>query len=122
MMLFDPRAALAEIRNQGPTPATPATSATPSAQYSLHVAKVAGVAAPQRKAIKAVDAREISPTDDMRHGFASNGYPQTWTGNIVSLAEWRGLTEWQKHGPDGRKWCGVCRIWTANCQHTAKEK
>jgi hypothetical protein len=58
------------------------------------------------------------PTDDMRHGFAVNGCPKTWTGNVVSLEEWRGLSHWQKHGPDGRIWCGICRAWLEQCNHT----
>lgn len=47
-MLFDPRAALAEIRKQRSTPATPATPATQTPQNGPYVAKVADVAAPQR--------------------------------------------------------------------------
>lgn len=37
--------------------------------------------------------------------------PRTWTGRIVSLDEWRRLTEWEKHGPNGRLWCGLCQSW-----------
>lgn len=35
----------------------------------------------------------------------------TWAGRVVSLDEWRGLTAWQRHGPDGRHWCGISREW-----------
>lgn len=51
-------------------------------------------------------------TDDpFRHGRAFNGTPMTWTGRIVSLDEWRRLTIWDRHGPDGRVFCGICREW-----------
>lgn len=51
--------------------------------------------------------------DDMRHGFALNGHPKTWTGNIVSLDVWRQLSEWEKHGPDERHWNGLTKSWEA---------
>ncbi|WP_133176027.1 hypothetical protein [Yoonia sediminilitoris] len=53
----------------------------------------------------------------MRHGFAISGHPKTWTGQIVSLDEWRKLTAWQKHGADGQLWCGVCKSWVHQCDH-----
>ena len=54
-----------------------------------------------------------SIADDMRHGFAFGGHPKTWTGNIVSLNQWRRLSEWEKHGPDGRHWNGITKQWEA---------
>ncbi|MDG1117228.1 MAG: hypothetical protein P8N72_08880 [Flavimaricola sp.] len=36
---------------------------------------------------------------------------RTWTGRIVSLNEWRRLTEWEKHGPNGRHWNGITKQW-----------
>ncbi len=51
--------------------------------------------------------------DDTRHGFALNGHPKTWTGNIVSLDAWRQLSEWDRHGPDGRHWNGITKSWEA---------
>jgi hypothetical protein len=47
----------------------------------------------------------------MRHGLAINGHPKTWTGNIVSLDALRQLSEWKKHGPDGRRWNGITGKW-----------
>jgi hypothetical protein len=49
--------------------------------------------------------------DEMRHGFATNGRPKTWTGKIVSLDAWRQLSEWERHGPDGRQWNGLTQSW-----------
>ncbi|MEW9919356.1 hypothetical protein AB2B41_07060 [Marimonas sp. MJW-29] len=65
------------------------------------------------------DVRKIVEpvADDMRHGFTVNGSPKTWTGKIMSLDDWRKLSDWQKHGPDGRMWCGACREWVSNCAH-----
>jgi hypothetical protein len=37
--------------------------------------------------------------------------PRTWTGRVVSLAAWKRLSDWEKHGPTGRLWCGLCRCW-----------
>lgn len=54
---------------------------------------------------------------EMCHGFAVSGRPRTWTGQIVSLDEWRKLTAWQKHGADGQLWCGVCKSWVHQCDH-----
>ncbi len=48
--------------------------------------------------------------DDMRYGQAF-GNPKTWSGRVVSLAEWRGLSEWDRHGPDGKVWSGKTRQW-----------
>ena len=47
----------------------------------------------------------------MRHGKSVAGNPLTWTGKVVSLEAWRDLTEWEKHGPDGRHWNGATRKW-----------
>ena len=106
MKLFDPRAALAEIERRGATPATSATTATQPTQNRPFVAKVADVAAPRPQIEK------TAPTD-MLHGFAVNGHPKTWTGNIVSLDAWRQLSEWDRHGPDGRHWNGITKSWEA---------
>ena len=61
-----------------------------------------------------VEKREESDpasTNEMRHGHAINGYPKTWTGKVVSLAAWRQLSEWEKHGPNGRVWDGITKTW-----------
>jgi hypothetical protein len=45
------------------------------------------------------------------HGVSVNGAPLTWTGRVVPLHEWRQLTEWERHGPNGRVWCGLAKRW-----------
>lgn len=34
--------------------------------------------------------------------LGGNGYQRTWTGAVVSLADWEALSEWERHGPNGR--------------------
>lgn len=57
--------------------------------------------------------KSSTKTDDMRHGFALGEMqsPKTWTGKIVSLADWRQLSEWEKHGPNGWHWNGITKQW-----------
>ncbi len=108
---FDVRASLAEIERQNGTPATSATPATKANEIAPHVANVADVAAPRTQIPETEPLKTSSAGSDTRHGFAVNGNPKTWTGKVISLADWRGLSEWDKHGPDGRVWCGVRKQW-----------
>ncbi|HMO70441.1 MAG TPA: hypothetical protein PKC84_02135 [Paracoccaceae bacterium] len=38
-------------------------------------------------------------------------FPRTWSGRMVSLREWRELTDWERHGPQGRHWNGATGRW-----------
>lgn len=116
-VLFDPYAELAKIQKSGCTPATPATSATnthfkastlqPEGGKCRSVANVA-----RGQGQKHVFEKSRSPaTSDMRHGFTIGGRPLTWTGKVVSLEEWRTLTDWEKHGPDGKFWNALTQQW-----------
>ncbi len=96
-MWFDATRALAEMRA-----ATPATSAT-TATMPPKVAVVAVVAAPHPRKTETVGP-------DFRHG-SFMGDPKTWTGRVVSLAEWRDLTAWDRHGSTGKVWNGLTRAW-----------
>jgi hypothetical protein len=122
-MWFDARAKLAEIA--GHPPATSATTATqaPAARpvsrlsqvsqppealkLALRVASVATVATPLQP-----EPFRATP-DTFPYGTACNmgDAPRTWTGRIVSLDDWRRLTEWEKHGPNGRHWNGITKRW-----------
>jgi hypothetical protein len=53
----------------------------------------------QRCRLLSAPRERAMDTLHMRHGFAVNGYPQTWTGNVVSLDAWRRLSERERHGP-----------------------
>jgi hypothetical protein len=45
------------------------------------------------------------------YGTTFDGTPKTWAGKIISLDQWRRLSEWEKHGPNGRHWNGKTRKW-----------
>lgn len=49
--------------------------------------------------------------EPFRHGHGPDGRSRTWTGRIVNLDDWRRLSDWERHGPDGRLFCGICRAW-----------
>lgn len=51
---------------------------------------------------------------DMGHGLSPGGRPLTWTGKVVSLDEWRSLNEWERHGPDGKRWNALTQAWEAS--------
>lgn len=121
-MWFDVQAALAEIEG-GDTPApeayTPATSATPATKPA-RVAIVASVATPPaqkpepdtpKAAPRVANVASVATPQTYPHGLSVAGNPLTWTGRIVSLDAWRRLSEWERHGPNGRHWCGLCRCW-----------
>jgi hypothetical protein len=54
------------------------------------------------------DTDEASP-----YSMSAGGNPKTWTGKVVSLAEWRALSEWERHGSTGKVWNGLTQQWEA---------
>lgn len=94
-MWFDARAKLAEI-TEGP-------GGVP------HVASVASVATqlPSKPLLNVANVAEVARPC----ASPSASDPRTWTGRIVSLDAWRRLSDWERHGPNGRHWCGLCREW-----------
>ena len=62
-----------------------------------------------------VSVQETTPDghdiDPFRHGRSVTGNPLTWTGRIVSLTEWRRLSEWERDGSTGKLWSGITRQW-----------
>ncbi len=123
MQMFDLDAALAEI-----VALPPATVATP-ATNGANVAKVAGVAAPHAENNPQAQPAEVTPfptpeppqpsrpapsrpePDAFPYGHSVDGQPLTWTGKVVSLAEWKRLSDWDKHGSTGKVWNGLTRAW-----------
>mgnify|MGYP000616243519 CR=1 FL=1 len=109
-MWFDAHTKLAEIAGHPPaTSATTATQAPPVSQLSRvsqapeaenhsFVANVASVATPS--------APRTEPD-----GATVGGRAATWTGKVVALDDWRHMTAWERHGPDGRHWCGLSKSW-----------
>lgn len=65
------------------------------------------IPAPAPEAVADDDPRE----DAIPHGTGSHGEPRTWTGRVVSLADWRKLSEWERHGPNRRWFYGDTRQW-----------
>jgi hypothetical protein len=118
-MWLDARAKLMEIAGQPPAASVslaPAASpvsrlsrvSQPPAPPSIapRVAEVAVVATPPARTPEPKPSAESFP-----HGLSVTGQPLTWTGRIVSLDAWRILTEWEKHGPNGRHWNGITKQW-----------
>lgn len=124
-MWFDVQAALAEIEGGGKPiaeaypPATSATPATPAAN-PIRVAIVASVATPPAQRPEA-DMPETAPPvanlasvaapETFPHGLSVAGKPLTWMGRVVSLNAWSRLTDWERHGPNGRLWNGITGQW-----------
>lgn len=51
-------------------------------------------------------------TDESSPYGQTNGSRQrTWTGKVVSLADWRNLSEWERHGSTGKMWNGLTQKW-----------
>lgn len=128
-MLFDVKAALADIMPGQTLVATPATNpagAGPVSQVSRESLGYPAESTPKAflldgKAkmilLSAGHPKNTSmPTvpaglDCYPHGHAPNGYPRTWTGRTVSLDEWRGLSDRDRHGSTGKLWNGLTRLW-----------
>ena len=115
-MLFDVQAALADILD-----APPATIATPATNRAF-VASVADVAMRHPETAPPADVLIFPPQpgapapsrpadDPFRHGQSVTGSPRTWTGRVVSLADWAKLSDWEKHGSTGKLWNGLTRQW-----------
>lgn len=113
-MLFDVQAALAEILAEPAAQHSPTPVTVPSAPVAERPApaKVLPFVPPSAPAA----SRDDEP---FRHGASVTGMARTWTGRVVSLDEWRTLSQWDKHGPDGRMFCGACQVWVrpGDCPH-----
>lgn len=49
--------------------------------------------------------------DTSPYGKTRSGRQLTWTGKVVSLADWRNLSEWERHGSTGKVWNGLTQKW-----------
>jgi len=49
--------------------------------------------------------------EDAPHGRDCLGNPKTWTGRVVSLDEWRRLSEWDRHGSTNKVFNGLTWQW-----------
>lgn len=114
-ILGDTPAAPAAPAAQGVYAANAASAATAPARISATAKVLSFAPQPQHSPTGEGFAAQQSSRDDgmFRHGRSVTGDPKTWTGRIVSLDAWRWLSDWDRHGPDGRLWCGICRAWVA---------
>lgn len=58
--------------------------------------------------------KSVNPPDtdaDSPYVRSVGGSPRTWTGKVVSLADWRNLSEWERHGSTGKVWNGNTQQW-----------
>ena len=92
---------LTDFAGYHPAPAAANPPGPLQAVTAREVAKASGVETPS--------AHDVD--DPWRHGASVTGRPRTWTGRIVSLDAWRTLTEWERHGPNGRQWNGITQRW-----------
>lgn len=60
--------------------------------------------APRSKAA----SEDLLPTP---YGKSAGGRILTYTGQVVSLDAWRELSQWEKHGSNGRRWNGLSQSW-----------
>ncbi len=44
-------------------------------------------------------------------GQTVGGRQRSWTGKVVSLADWRNLSDWERHGSTGKMWNGLTQQW-----------
>lgn len=120
-MLFDPRAALARIRAAGPVQktqpdppprATRATYATQHPPAPAHVAQVARVARPQPSKLKIaapVAGAVVLPLHGPDTPSAARSMMRLdWSGEWVSRDRWDSMSDLERHGPQGRLFCGKC--------------
>ncbi|GGO61965.1 hypothetical protein SAMN05444398_11932 [Roseovarius pacificus] len=117
-MWFDVQAALKHL-DGAEMPRS--NSAPPAEPQTPRVANVAGVAGVQAEIPKTPPSAK-PPKTAFPYGASAGGRPLTYTGRVVSLEAWRNLTEWERHGPRGRLWCGVNRRWeTKRKRHDEKD-
>lgn len=106
-MWFDAYRALAAIEaGDMPDPAP-----DPAAGRLARLARLARPPARKPETATGAGTPDDPGADTFAHGQGINGEPRTWTGRVVSLADWRRLSQWERHGPDGRYFYGDTRQW-----------
>ncbi len=116
-MWFDAQKALAEIEGGDvPRSTAPSVAQRHAPEIRPRVAVVASVATPPvQKQKSEIPARgDMQTRETFPHGLSCAGLPLTWTGCILSLDEWRRLSEWERDGPRGRLWNGTTKQWELN--------
>ena len=65
----------------------------------------------QNNSVPTGSGTTVSKGDASPYGQTIGGRQLTWTGKVVSLADWRTLSEWERHGSTGRVWDGKTQQW-----------
>ena len=99
-MWFDVNAARADIEAKPPAAIERPATHVPTTSGIAKLSRMSRKSQPPEAGNRPLDA---SPS--------ASDEPRTWTGRVVSLADWRRMSEWERHGPNGRLWCGICRAW-----------
>lgn len=101
------QAALSSVK---PQDRTDITDETVRHRPIEQVASVVSVSSDRQAAVTAFAPPPLSPRQDHARPDA-HGWCHTWTGRVVRLDEWRQLSAWDRHGPAGRLFCGICKAW-----------
>ena len=111
-MQFDAYAALRKLEAE---PAAAAILAIPAIPTSDERPKIAGIAEIAGGHVQKHENTPLTKTSDeptdYPYGRSIAGSPNTWTGKVVSLDEWRRLSGWDRHGSSGKMWSGQSRKW-----------
>ena len=108
-MWFDARAHLAEVLREHPDPAHIRYGVSQLSRVSQLPDLRPSASSPRRVASVAVVASGESPKTAI--ASALDDCRRTWTGRLVSEADWQTLTDWDRHGPNGRLWNGLTFQW-----------
>lgn len=112
--MFDAYAALRKLESEPATPAILATIAILTPDERPKIAEIAEIAGGHVQNQENTPLTKTSDKPkDLPYGRSTAGSPETWTGKIVSLDEWRRLSGWDRHGSTGQMWSGLSRKWEA---------
>ena len=123
MQMFDLDAALAEIVALPPAALAASAANGDNAAIAADAAASHAENKPQSQPVEVAPFPTPEPPQPSRpapsrpepdafpYGHSVDGQPLTWTGKVVSLAEWKRLSEWDKHGSTGKVWNGITRAW-----------
>jgi hypothetical protein len=107
-MIFDAYAFVEKLESEAGQAANPANPAKQKPETPPRLARLAGLAGRQGQIPENAPSAGTYP-----YGRSTGGNPRTWTGKIVSLSEWRKLSEWERNGSTGKQWNGLTRQWEA---------
>lgn len=115
---FDAKAALERARRARarPNPPNPPNWNAPSDKGLGRIGRIGpDLSARQLTAVvmpgRPESGAPLEPVEPSRQGASIDGRPLTWTGRVVSLDDWRRLSDWERHGISGKLWNARSRQW-----------